>query len=96
MDLRAMYYSPVGGAGWTFNAESTGMGNFSVWLGYTGDEPVVPDIRIPISTGWPGLTGTTFASGIDAACTVPDGARSVWLFKGDQYLPIRHRCPQHQ
>ncbi|WP_395295700.1 hemopexin repeat-containing protein [Kitasatospora hibisci] len=42
-----------------------------------------------LASGWPGLKGTDFASGIDAACVVPDSGTDLYLFKGDKYLRYR-------
>ncbi|MFJ7147543.1 hypothetical protein ACIQVT_04965 [Streptomyces sp. NPDC100445] len=42
-----------------------------------------------LASGWPALKGTTFASGIDAACGVPDSGTDLYLFKGNQYLRYR-------
>ncbi|GAA2724979.1 hemopexin repeat-containing protein [Actinocorallia aurantiaca] len=42
-----------------------------------------------IAEGWSGLKGTVFASGIDAACAVPDSTTDLYLFKGDQYARYR-------
>ncbi|MFD5520073.1 hypothetical protein [Streptomyces sp. NPDC127066] len=37
----------------------------------------------------PGLKGTAFASGIDAACGVPDSGTDLYLFRGEQHLRYR-------
>jgi hypothetical protein len=38
-----------------------------------------------LASGWPGLAGTAFASGVDAAANRPDGAREVYLFRGSTF-----------
>ncbi|MFF3863306.1 hypothetical protein [Streptomyces sp. NPDC002209] len=39
-----------------------------------------------ISNGWPGLRGTPFTTGIDAACLRPGSSTELYLFKGDSYV----------
>ncbi|MFI9155695.1 hemopexin repeat-containing protein [Streptomyces sp. NPDC053367] len=39
-----------------------------------------------ISDSWSGLRGTSFTSGLDAACAVPGSRSDVYLFKGDHFV----------
>ncbi|MFE7932790.1 hemopexin repeat-containing protein, partial [Streptomyces sp. NPDC057456] len=52
---------------------------------HVGNEKITSGPK-SLADGWPGLKGTTFTSGIDAACGVPDNSTDLYLFKGDQYL----------
>ena len=38
-----------------------------------------------IATGWPGLVGTRFTSGINSACVVPGSSTDLYLFHGKEY-----------
>ncbi|MEU6313803.1 hypothetical protein [Streptomyces sp. NPDC047014] len=85
--LGAIYESQNHTASWRFDASSEGMGDFSLTVRYTGDEPVVPvGSSSLISAGWPGLAGTAYTAGLDAVCNVPTSASDLYLFKGEQYL----------
>jgi hypothetical protein len=87
-DLAAIYYNNRNHeTSWTFDARGDGKGYFTLRVAYTGDEPPVPSgHRLYIELGWPGLAGTDFRLGIDAACNVPGSPELVWLFRGDQYV----------
>ncbi|MET9504160.1 hemopexin repeat-containing protein [Streptomyces sp. NPDC006622] len=52
---------------------------------HVGNEKITSGPK-SLADGWSGLKGTTFTSGIDAACSVPDNSTDLYLFKGDQYL----------
>ncbi len=56
----------------------------------TGDEKITSGPKA-LADGWSGLKGTPFASGIDAACSVPGEPTSLYLFKGDKYVLYRTR-----
>ncbi|MFE0381163.1 hypothetical protein ACFW1M_37650 [Streptomyces inhibens] len=52
-----------------------------------GTEIKVPVSDIDADGNWPGLKGTIFATGVDAAVESGDGGRSgFWFFRGDQAL----------
>ncbi|MFJ5801461.1 hypothetical protein [Streptomyces decoyicus] len=85
-DLAAMYYT-TREFRWKFDASDDGMGNFTLYVGYTGDEPPAPSgMRINISSGLHGLSGTDLRFGIDAACNDPGSPELVWMFRGSQYV----------
>ncbi|MEU2795466.1 hemopexin repeat-containing protein [Streptomyces sp. NPDC007117] len=90
-----MMHQYGGVASWTFDATADGMGHFTLYTRYTGEEPVVPPgSSTLISSGWPGLAGTAFTSDLDAACNVPGSSNHLYLFKGNEYL--RYDAPAEE
>ncbi|MFF4104360.1 hypothetical protein [Streptomyces sp. NPDC001903] len=96
-DLKALYYTEGQRMRLQFNARSSGMGDFSLLVKYTGAMPPGPapegSFRF-IATGWTGLLGSAFTSGLDAACDVPGSRNDAYLFKGDKY--VRYNCDKEE
>ncbi|MFF4418331.1 hemopexin repeat-containing protein [Streptosporangium sp. NPDC001559] len=88
-DLAALYHNISDRrVRWEFNRDSQGMGHFTLYVRYTGDNPGNPPSGDGsyIATGWPGLFGSGFTRDLGTACNLPGRNGEVWLFKEDQYL----------
>ncbi|MGW7645474.1 hypothetical protein [Streptomyces bobili] len=74
-DLIEWAQSDSGERVFTFDGGTTGKHNLHIRAG-----------AATIAHGWPGLRGTAFTSGIDAACTVASNSSDVYFFRGDRYV----------
>ncbi|MWA16126.1 hypothetical protein [Streptomyces sp. BA2] len=58
----------------------------SQYVRYTVRNETIDFGPADIAANWPGLRGTSFTSGIGAACKVPGSNSDIYLFRGSQYI----------